>query len=450
MRIVQTTSWLAVTLLMSACSSVPETPRAPALPVPEQFVQTPDSEQQRSPWWQQALSSEWQADLEQVLQANPAILRAAADVQRARATLAQSDAARRLDVGASASAGLSRNDGNDSNTLSSALNATLPLDLFDRLKLSRDASAHQLAQRLAELEQARLDQIQAYLLAVVDAAEADRLGGLLKQQLKTAVTLLELTELRFSQGLASSVDVLQQREQQAALRQQQPAVALAMRQALNRMAELQGRAPSADQSIPPMPQASAKVAAATPHQLLDRRPDLIAARAALAASSSDYESLLRERLPDVELSAQALLRTVSGNPSALVDIALDATAPLFDSGRLSAQFQAGAADLQGAGVDYLQDWLSALRRTEDLIAAQQSGLAQLELSAERLRVNEQLFKAAERRYRRGVSDYLPVLAALRSLQQQERDHLALQAEQQRITIRLHSAMGLPRAMGDSE
>ena len=42
-----------------------------------------------------------------------------------------------------------------------------------------------------------------------------------------------------------------------------------------------------------------------------------------------------------------------------------------------------------------------------------------------------------------ISDYLPVLAALRGLQQQERDHLALRAALGRARIRLHHALGNP-------
>jgi outer membrane protein TolC len=52
-----------------------------------------------------------------------------------------------------------------------------------------------------------------------------------------------------------------------------------------------------------------------------------------------------------------------------------------------------------------------------------------------------LLQAATRRYERGVSDYLPVLAALRGQQQQQRDHLALQAELARIRVEVHHAMG---------
>lgn len=422
---------------------MPDQPSSPSLPVPTHFLATTEHKASPNPWWETALGQQWQAPLQHVLTHNPYISNAAAAVTQAQANLRQAKADLGLDTQATATGSISRSDGDDTPSISGALDMSLPLDLFDRLKLTRDASAYTLAEKLARLEQSRLEQIEAYLLAAVDAGEAKALASLLTTQLNTANTLLQLTELRFSQGLASSIDVLQQRAQLAALREQPPAVNLTLRLALNRMAELSGQTPSATQTVPDIPKVATLFATPSPRALLDKRPDLIAARAQLAAENSQYEALLRERLPDVALSAQTLLRVVAGNPSALLDIALSASAPLFDSGRLQANLDAGAAQLQAAGIDYLQTWLTALRQTEDLIARHHSLSRQLQLSTQTLAVNGQLFEAAQRRYRRGVSDYLPVLNALRGLQQQQRDHLALQAEQQRIAIRLHTAMGLP-------
>ena len=124
-------------------------------------------------------------------------------------------------------------------------------------------------------------------------------------------------------------------------------------------------------------------------------------------------------------------------------IALEASVSLFDSGRLDARAAERRAELERSGIEYLQAWLQAVRETEDLLHTLQAVRTQLRLSEQRNQVATELFEASRRRYERGISDYLPVLAALRTLQQQQRDHLALQAEQLRVIVRLHSAMGLP-------
>jgi multidrug efflux system outer membrane protein len=94
--------------------------------------------------------------------------------------------------------------------------------------------------------------------------------------------------------------------------------------------------------------------------------------------------------------------------------------------------------------------LQALRETDDLLNQLQRSHEQLQLSQAASEAAAALFKATRRRYERGVTDYLPVLDALQSLQQQQRQHLALQAEHQRILVRLHTALGLPRAVQDHE
>ena len=82
---------------------------------------------------------------------------------------------------------------------------------------------------------------------------------------------------------------------------------------------------------------------------------------------------------------------------------------------------------------------------DDLIHQEASLRERIVLSEQRLETAEALLKASQRRYEQGVSDYLPVLAALRGMQQQQRDQLALLAELARSRVRLHRALGHPMA-----
>ena len=438
------------TLLMlaalSACTSSVVKPEAPAIDPPRSFTAVIESAPTRSPWWDEALPESLQQRVQAVLIDNPQIRISAQQVEIDRARLQGAEAERWLDIGAGAGSGVQRVDGNDDVSHSAGLEASLPLDLFGRLALSRDAAAYDLAQSLAALEQQRLQQVQAYLLSLIDREEANQLQQLLSEQLDTVQTLLRLTELRFAQGLVSSVDVLQQREQLAALHQQIPAVKLRRRIAANQLAELRGATPPMQVAgTGQLPAIAARFADASPAALLQRRPDLVGQRAALAASDSRYEAALRERLPEASLSASALLRMLAGDPSAVLGAAVDASVSVFDSGRLSAGIAEQRAQLQQAGLSYLQNWLQAVRETDDLANRLVASREQIKRSQQVSEAAGELFEATRRRYERGISDYLPVLGALRSLQQQQRDHLALQAEQLRITVRLHTALGLPRA-----
>lgn len=431
--------------LLAGCLSQAEKPQPPQLDQSTDFTATVESvAAQTQPWWEASLPEPIASQVDQVLRNSPAILEAAQQVALSRAQLDQAEAERWIDIGASASSRVQSVDGDRSDTQTLGLDARLPLDLFDKLAFDRSAAAAEFAGSLAQLEQSRLEQVRAYLLQTINAAEAEQRLALLEQQITTVRTLLRLTEYRFSQGLVSSVDVLQQREQLASLRLQPGLAQLERRQALSAMSELRGELPSADSQPPAqIPRIGDRFAVPRPALLLQRRPDLIARRSALLAQDARYEAALRERLPAATLSASGLLRLVSGNPDAIIGAALEASASLFDSGRLDARVAEHRAALESSGIAYLQAWLAAVRETDDLVNALRTSQDQLKQSEQRSAVAQELFLATRRRYERGISDYLPVLAALRSLQQQQRDHLALQAEHQRIIVRLHTAMGLP-------
>lgn len=442
--------WGIFPALLFGCATHAPKPSPPVPDAAAQFTTeiAATTQNKNQAWWETALPPELASGIHAMLHTNTEVRAAATAVaaQKARLQFADTDKAWRLD--GNAGAAVQTDNSERSTTVQVGLDALLPLDWSKRLENTRDAAAFDLAQSLAQLEQTRLEQVELFLLSHIDAAESAQLAQLLQQQIKTAQTLLNLTEFRFSQGLVSSVDVLQQREQLAALKQQPVEVELRIRQARSQLALLRGQLPAHAAAAPEvLPAIARDFAVVIPADLLNRRPDLIAKRAALLASDKRYAALLSEYLPDATLSASALLRLASGDPSAIFGTALDASLRVFDSGRLDARSEAQRALLEGAGIDYLSAWLEAVRQTDDLAQTLTNLDARLQLSEKQTEVATALFDATRRRYERGISDYLPVLAALRSLQQQQRDHLALQAERLRVIVRLHGSMGLPMSGG---
>jgi outer membrane protein TolC len=174
---------------------------------------------------------------------------------------------------------------------------------------------------------------------------------------------------------------------------------------------------------------------------MDTRPDLRGSLAAVAAADAEFAAALADRLPTVSLSSRALRNVVSGDATNVIAATLGAAFTLFDSGRITALAEERRAELAALGERHIANWLDAVFEVDDLMFERVSLQERLTLSSERLVSAQQLLDAAQRRYARGVSDYLPVLAALRDQQQQQRDHLALEAELRRTRIRLHFALG---------
>ncbi len=336
-----------------------------------------------------------------------------------------------------------KTDTASSNSRSISADVTLPVDLNGALAKRRAAARYRLQASEAETAQLRSDLARDYLLALVDGREARKRLTLLEQQLGVADTLLGLIELRFTQGLASSVDVLQQRDQRAAIRQQLPIARRDAATADNRLRRIAGSTPGdgVHKSSGELIDVADTFAAVQPIDLLQRRGGLRAQQARIAAADAAFAAALADRWPTLSASGTILRRVLSGDYSSILSATLDAAFTLFDGGNKRAIAAERRAELAAAGERYLGDWIDSVLDADDLMLEAGSLGERIVLSEQRLASSRVLLKAAQRRYERGVSDYLPVLEALRGLQQQERDHLALRADLARTRIRLHHAFG---------
>lgn len=438
--------------LLVACGSAPQRPAPPVFNSESAFtIDLPDSDETgpaQGAWWQRSVTSRIANALEDVLAANPALRRADAETEAARAVWRQAEAELGPALNVDGSVGVQKVSGERRSTSRSiGIAGELPIDVSGALAAQRDAARATYDAVAADTAQLRSDLARDLLLAVIDGAEARQRRQLLDAQIALASRLLSLIELRFTQGLASSVDVLQQRDQLASLRQQLPATELDARRADNRVRQIGGlqKPPEPTLTMDDLPDINGRFAPIQPRDLLLRRADLRAANARLRAADARFATALAERWPQLSLSASGITRALSGDVSTIISAALDASLTLFDGGRKLAVADQRRAELVAAGEQLIDDWIAAVIDADDLLLAEASVRERIDLSQQRLDTAESLLKAAQRRFERGVSDYLPVLEALRSLQQQQRDHIALLAELARTRVRLHRALGEPVA-----
>jgi len=435
------------TCLLSACSSGPERPAAPAINAGAAFSTgfpgAPVGLSDTRVWWRKAVSETIWPPLEQALAANPELRQAAAGIDAAKARLQQAEADKGPSLVIGAGARAVKESGDTSNSRSVGADGTVPLDLSGALSDRVEAAAASLQATIADADQLRSDLARDFLFALIDNAEATQRIALLKRQTQVSETLSRLTELRFSQGLASSVDVLQQRDDLAELRQQVPLTLLEQKTAANALRRVSAMTP--DQTpllvMQTLPDIRGGFAQIKPVDLLDRRGSLRASKARIEAADARFAAALADRWPTLSLSSEVITRAMSGDVTTVISAAVDAALTLVDSGRKVAIAAEQRAELAAAGEQYLTEWLAAVIEVDNLMHAEARLRERIALSEQRLKTVDTLLLAARRRYERGVSDYLPVLAALRGQQQQQRDHLALQAELARTRARLHRAIG---------
>ncbi|PHZ83867.1 TolC family protein [Paremcibacter congregatus] len=330
-----------------------------------------------------------------------------------------------------------------SQSSSGSVDLRIPIDLFGKIKVRRRAAAYEVEQTREELENTRIEVMRDVVVAVVDAAEQSQLQSLNKAQLETSRTSYKLTAYRYTKGQANIVDVLQQRDLVASLEQETPRLVAERQGALDRLSLLMGALPgnvatNGFQKLPVLPEIEVVV---TPIGLLGSRPNMRALKAGVDAADSQLSSAIKDRLPSFEFSSSAIATLKSGDISSIISSTLSAAFTFFDGGVKRAAIKARRASRERAGTIYIEAWLNAVVEVNGLLAEEKRRITEYALAKARLENARNLHAAAERRYRFGASDYLLVLTAMRTIQQQERSLLTLQSSLLRAQIKLHTAMG---------
>jgi NodT family efflux transporter outer membrane factor (OMF) lipoprotein len=162
--------------------------------------------------------------------------------------------------------------------------------------------------------------------------------------------------------------------------------------------------------------AALPVPTALPINLLARRPDVLAARLQIDAADSQRLSDRAAFYPDINLKALAgigafglnnLVQWSARGYGAGPLISL----PLFDGGRLRAQYRSGEAHLDSAIAGYNDIVLRAVQQTADQLTRIDALARERVEQQQTLEATEAAYKLAEERYRAGLASYLSVLNA---------------------------------------
>ena len=301
--------------------------------------------------------------------------------------------------------------------------STYELDFFGRIRSLSEAA---LAQYLATTEARKTVQLSLVAsvantyLAVLSDDEQLRVT---RQALATREESLRLTKLKFDYGATSELDY---RQAQSLLEGARAALALSLRQRaqdVNALVFLIGQ--PLPQDLPePMPlstdQLTTDLPAGLPSELLERRPDIVAAEEQLVAANANIGAARAAFFPRITLTGN--LGTASTELSGLFksgSFAFTATGsllqPIFDAGRNQANLDFAIANRDIAAAQYERTIQTAFREVSDALAGRATLGEQLRAQQAQAAAEEVRFRLSDLRYRNGASSYLEVLDAQRSL-----------------------------------
>lgn len=444
-------------LFSSACMVGPKY-RRPSIPAPSAYKEAlpagwqeaqPNDQALRGKWWTvyndprlDALEDHVSISNQNVLAAEAQFREAKAAVRIARAgqfpTVTTSPSATRFGTGAASATG---------SLYTIPIDFSYQIDVWGSIRRSVAANSAFAQASAAQLENARL-LYQAELAAdyfQIQGLDAARL--LLDATVKSYSRYVQLTQDRFTGGVASMGDVAQAQTQLETARAQLTDLGVQRAQFEHAIAVLTGKPPS-DLSIPALPNQSPPPVSrvSIPSALVERRPDVAVAERQVAAANEQIGIAKAAFFPSLTFGASAgLQNSVIGDlltwPSRFWSVGPQLIGTLFDTGKRHAQVKLTEAAYDATVANYRQTVLTAFQQVED-------SLAELRILSEEAEITDRAVKAAQKsldistaQYRGGVTNYLQVITSQTILLQNQRAAVDI------LTRRMAASVSLIQALG---
>lgn len=269
---------------------------------------------------------------------------------------------------------------------------------------------------------------------------------------------LQLTEDRLEGGRGTAFDRERARAQLSATLATIPELETRVASAIFRIGVLLGRPPGslADSLAAPveLPELPGKPDVGTPEMLVRQRPDVRSAERRYAAQTAFVNSAQAEYWPRLEVGGDAgftanSLESLGESQTTRYIVGPIITWPMFDLGRVKARVSAEEARADEARATFDQTVLLALEETETALVAYDRAKARLTLLADAAAASERAVELAQLRFDEGVTDFLQVLDAERTMLEAQ-DNLA-RGRTDAVTafVALYRALGGAWPMGEA-
>lgn len=453
--------WLAGSALaLTACQSVPYV--MPEVKVPTQWAHQTSAAAPASaasladrPWAQVFAVPELTALIDEALIGNSDLRVAVERVELARAQYGLERAALLPSVNVGGSATRQRMPGADpsSNRVGESANLGLvmpawEIDLWGRLAAGTEAARRDLLASAALAQGVRISIAAQVSTLYLDLLDLDNQLAITQRTLASRQQSLRLTRARFDEGVSSILDVRQSESLVSSAEQSIADQRRRLAQTENSMSILLGRNPgriarSVDLDVVLLP---TETLAGLPSDLLQRRPDILAAEESLRGASANVEAARKAFLPSVSLST--MLGFASPALSQLFDSGRYAWSlqptiglSLFDGGRLQTGVESAQAQQRILVEQYQATIRQAFREVSDALISLEELGRQRAASHRVVVANRDRARISRARYLSGISSYFEVLDAERQLFDSEVALSQLMRAQHQAVVQLYRALG---------
>jgi multidrug efflux system outer membrane protein len=304
------------------------------------------------------------------------------------------------------------------------LDVSWELDLFGKVRRSVEQAGAKTEAAAAATNDALVMLEGQVAQAYIQLRGAQALAASQRENVRIAQDAFDLTQRRQQHGLATDLDVEQARTQLDSSEQQLPAFDKQVAQAMNSLSVLIGEPPgTVDPMVvtpAPLPKLPQMVGVGVPSTLARRRPDIREAEAQLHAATANVGVAVASFYPDISLTGNLGLRALDASyltnwASHFYSFGPSVSLPIFEGGKLTAGLTVARAQAAEAALAYRGTVLNALREVENALVAYRTDKIARDEAAETVKSAETTHYLARNRYDHGLSDFIQVLDAERTL-----------------------------------
>jgi len=327
------------------------------------------------------------------------------------------------------------------------LSTTWELDVWGRVRYGRAAAGADAASVASDFEFAR--QSMAALVAKnwFLATEAGLQAEVARAAIRDSDALVRLAEKRAHVGVANDEDVFVARASAGTYRDALREIELSREQSVRGLELLMGRYPAAAADVtaklPGQPDA---IPAGLPSELLERRPDVVAAERRVAAAFNRVHEARAARLPTIALttgvssiSSQLFVLANRSNPVWSVGAGL--LAPIYRGGALKKQVEIRTAEQREAVAAFASIGLRAFGEVEAALASEGAAREREAILTQTLGDNQRAFEVVQTQFRVGSTDLRYVTDRQLALNATQAALIRVQAEQRVQRVNLYLALG---------
>jgi outer membrane protein, multidrug efflux system len=384
--------------------------------------------------------------VQEALANNPDLQVAAARVEQAAAFVKVAGATLRPQVNALARGGGALS-GDSSGLEGAGIFANWEIDLWGRVRAGREAAQDQYSSAALDAQYARQSLAAMVAKSWFLATEARLQKAIAEEMAGASERQLTLVQDRLRVGRGDEYELALSRANLATFRDSVRALDLAYQQALRALEALAGRYPAAALGVPAqLASVPGPVPVGMPSELLERRPDVIAAERRVAAAFYRVEEAKAARLPRISLTAA--VTSISSDLFVLKDrdnpvwsAGASLTAPLYTGGALSGQIEVRTAEQKQAVADYGRVGARAFGEVENALSTAFALEEREAILAQSVIHNSRALELANIRYKVGVGDLRAVQQQALALHAARTALLRVQAERLVQRVNLHLALG---------